>query len=600
MSKTAAALVMEHIEIAVATLFRSIVAIGVPSERIFVLYVFSTLAIVYVVYRFRKPTVAFLKYCFPKDIYLHPSAKQDYLYYFWMALLKGVLVAVPLAWLGTSMHGIWVEPATLQAGEASDHSFWSILAFSFLLLLAFDFAVFFTHYLQHKVPILWEFHKVHHSAEVLTPLTVFRMSPVDLIVTGAAVVICEAGARALWLMFIGPAPDIFAILGINVGIFLFYLFGYNLRHSHIWLSYPAWLSSHLVSPAMHQIHHSSEVRHWDKNMGLVFSWWDWLFGTLYIPRERETFKFGIDGHEANPFHASHEMLWKPFIWAWLRVSRRVKQVFSVITACLLCLLGPTQDSVADESYSPPSLHLEDLTWTEVRKALDAGYTHVIVPSGGTEQNGPHMVLGKHNIVVRYTSGALASQLGKTLVAPVVTYVPEGDIDPPTGHMRFPGTLTISEETFEDILVSTAQSLLQHGFSRVYFIGDSGSTQRGQKAAAERMRGGWWSSAPAQVFQISDYYFAEANGQITELQEQGFSLEQIGTHAGIRDTSEVMALKADGVRALSNAVTGKLNATGETGVIGEPSLASADIGRVMLDLKVQAALAQIRALPEPGL
>ncbi|WP_412178086.1 hypothetical protein [Roseibium alexandrii] len=114
---------MEHIEIAVATLFRSIVAIGVPGERIFVLYVFSTLAIVYVVYRFRKPTVAFLKYCFPKDIYLHPSAKQDYLYYFWMALLKGVLVAVPLAWLGTSIHGIWVEPATLQAGEATDHSF---------------------------------------------------------------------------------------------------------------------------------------------------------------------------------------------------------------------------------------------------------------------------------------------------------------------------------------------------------------------------------------------------------------------------------------------------------------------------------------------
>ncbi|WP_420413272.1 creatininase family protein [Roseibium sp.] len=588
---------MDTLEIAVTTFVRALAAIVVPSERIFFLYALGAFAITYLLYRYRKPAVAFLKYCFPKEILFHKSAKQDYLFYFLLALCKGVLVVAPLAWLGSGIHDWWVAPAVAQAGDGASAGLWPMIAFSFVLLIAFDFAIFFTHYLQHKVPILWEFHKVHHSAEVLTPITVFRMSPVDLLVTGAAVILCESGARALWLMFVGPAPDILTIFGINAGIFLFYLLGYNLRHSHIWLSYPAWLSGHLVSPAMHQIHHSSEVRHWDKNMGLVFSWWDWLFGTLYIPKEKETFKLGINGEEANPFHATHEMLWKPFVWAWARISTRAKQLLSVFAACLVCVLGPTQDSVAKESYTPPSLHLEELTWTEVKKALEAGYTQVIIPSGGTEQNGPHMVLGKHNIVVRHTSGALARELGDTLVAPVVTYVPEGNIDPPTGHMRFAGTLTVSERTYQDVLVSTAESLLQHGFAHIYLIGDSGSTQSSQQAAADRVNGGWWWSGPPSVFHIGDYYFPEKNRQIAALELDGFSLEQIGTHAGIRDTSEVLALWPGGIRDLETVVPGALAPGGETGVIGDPALASVEIGEMMLELKVQAALAQIRSLKE---
>lgn len=588
---------METLTIAFATFLRAASALVVPGERIFLLYLFSSLVIVYLLYRYRKPAAAFLKYCFPKEVFLHRSAKQDYLFYFLLALCKGILVGVPLAWLGSGIQEWWIAPAAEQAGSDPATSLELMIAFSFFLLIAFDFAIFFTHYLQHKVPILWEFHKVHHSAEVLTPITVFRMSPVDLLVTGAAVVICEAGVRALWLIMVGPAPDILTIMGINAGIFLFYLLGYNLRHSHIWLSYPAWLSGHLVSPAMHQIHHSSEVRHWDKNMGLVFSWWDWIFGTLYIPKEKETFKLGINGEEANPFHATHEMLWKPFVWAWARISTRAKQLLSVFAACLVCLLGPTQDSAAKERYTPPSLHLEELTWTEVKKAVDAGYTQVIVPSGGTEQNGPHMVLGKHNIVVHHTAEELARALGRTLVAPVLTYVPEGNINPPTGHMRFAGTISISESTYQDVLVNTAESLLLHGFSRVYLIGDSGSTQSSQQAAADRANGGWWWSGPQKVFHIGNYYFPETNRQIATLESQGYSIAQIGTHAGIRDTSEVIALSPSGVRSRENSVPGALVADGDTGVIGDPALASAEIGQQMLDLKVQAALKQIQSLPE---
>ncbi len=123
-----------------------------------------------------------------------------------------------------------------------------------------------------------------------------------------------------------------------------------------------------------------------------------------------------------------------------------------------------------------TVFLEDLTWTEVRDALSVGTTTVIIPTGGTEQNGPHMVLGKHNYLVQYKAGEVARRLGNTLVAPVMAYVPEGDIDPPSGHMRFPGTITTPPEVFEQVLEFAARSLKQHGFLDVALLGDSGGNQ----------------------------------------------------------------------------------------------------------------------------
>ena len=109
---------------------------------------------------------------------------------------------------------------------------------------------------------------------------------------------------------------------------------------------------------------------------------------------------------------------------------------------------------------PQSVFLEDLTWIEARDAIAAGKTNVIIPTGGTEQNGPHMVLGKHNYLVKYKAGEIAKQLGNALVAPVVAYVPEGDIDPPTGHMRFAGTITTPQDVFAKVLEYAARSFKQ--------------------------------------------------------------------------------------------------------------------------------------------
>ena len=115
------------------------------------------------------------------------------------------------------------------------------------------------------------------------------------------------------------------------------------------------------------------------------------------------------------------------------------------------------------AQTPDTVFLEDLTWIEVRDAIAAGKTTVIIPTGGTEQNGPHMVLGKHNFLVKYKAGEVAKRLGNALVAPVMAYVPEGNIDPPTGHMRFAGTITTPDEVFAKVLEYAARSLKQHGF-----------------------------------------------------------------------------------------------------------------------------------------
>ena len=136
--------------------------------------------------------------------------------------------------------------------------------------------------------------------------------------------------------------------------------------------------------------------------------------------------------------------------------------FVLVIVGIVCLPGVVSAQVPD-AQAPDEVFLEELTWTEVRDALDAGTTTVIIPTGGTEQNGPHMVLGKHNYLVRYKAGEVARRLGDALVAPVMAYVPEGDVDPPTGHMRFPGTITTPPEVFEQVLEFAARSFKQHGF-----------------------------------------------------------------------------------------------------------------------------------------
>ena len=180
-------------------------------------------------------------------------------------------------------------------------------------------------------------------------------------------------------------------------------------------------------------------------------------------------------------------------------------VWLIVLGCW-CLISGTlaQDLQAPRPIAAvDSVFLEDLTWMEVRDAIKAGKTTVIVGTGGIEPSGPYVALGKHNYVLQATTEAIARRLGNTLVAPIIKFVPEGHVEPPAGHMRYPGTISIREETFEALLADVCSSLKQHGFTDIILIGDHGENQRGMQAVAERLYKKW-RGAPGVHF-IPEYY-----------------------------------------------------------------------------------------------
>jgi len=256
-------------------------------------------------------------------------------------------------------------------------------------------------------------------------------------------------------------------------------------------------------------------------------------------------------------------------------------------------------SIAGQAHAaPPSVELEQLTWTEVRDSLREGATTIIIPVGGTEQNGPHMVLGKHNVRARGLARRIAAALGNALVAPVLAYVPEGRIDPPSGHMRFPGTISIPDTAFQNLLEGAARSFRQAGFRDVVLLGDSGNYQTQLRAVAAKLNREW-AGTPVRVHFIAEYYQATQGPYVQALRDKGLSTAQIGTHAASADTSLLLALDASGVRTqyLGRAASPERPAaTGvaENGVGGDPRAASGELGAIGVELIVARSVAAIRA------
>jgi creatinine amidohydrolase len=239
---------------------------------------------------------------------------------------------------------------------------------------------------------------------------------------------------------------------------------------------------------------------------------------------------------------------------------------------------------------PPTVFLEELTWTEVRDQLRSGATTIIVPTGGTEQNGPHMAIGKHNVRVKALSAAIARALGGTLVAPVLAYVPEGGLAPPTGHVRYPGTITVPEPVFEGVLESSARGFAAQGFRDIVLIGDSGGNQAGQEAVARRLNRAW-ATTPVRVHAIDAYYRASTTGGRAILRSHGYQDGEIGSHAGALDTSLMLAIDSSFVRQ-ERLHAGQGPGAWE-GADGNPSRASVEQGRAVVEAIVTQTVEAIR-------
>lgn len=239
--------------------------------------------------------------------------------------------------------------------------------------------------------------------------------------------------------------------------------------------------------------------------------------------------------------------------------------------------------------APDSVYLEELTWIEFRDRVQAGATTLLVPIGGTEQNGPHLALGKHNVRVKALAGAIAQRLGKTLVAPVLAYVPEGAIDPPQAHMRFAGTLTISEATFEALLDSTARSLRKHGVRDVVLLGDHGGYQAAMQRVAARLNKEW--PAPGRVHALTEYYQVTQGAYVDALKAKGFNAAQIGSHAGLADTA--LALAVDPALVRPGQLERAARSGAAEGTYGDPRLATAELGQLGVEQIVATSAAAIR-------
>ena len=256
---------------------------------------------------------SFWRYFDPK-VWWHRSARADYRLYFANALILPLVFGYLLF---SDAHVVnWIDavlgrPSAGAAGNLEGVSIASRIAFTILFFIAYDFGRFVAHSLLHDVPVLWEFHKVHHSAETLNLMTTFRAHPVDLLVMAWVPLVTTGLATWTFNQFAASPVKAYSFLGLHVLIFAFNLIGI-LRHSQVWLSYgPRW-GKWLISPAHHQLHHSCEAQHLGCNRGFEFAIWDRLYGTLYVPHKREEFRMGLGDGTDGEWHTVRRMYWWPF------------------------------------------------------------------------------------------------------------------------------------------------------------------------------------------------------------------------------------------------------------------------------------------------
>lgn len=217
-----------------------------------------------------------------------------------------------------------------------------------------------------------------------------------------------------------------------------------------------------------------------------------------------------------------------------------------------------QKQVSAKPVAEQSVWLEDHTWNEVRDSIQAGTTRVLVPTGGVEQNGTHVVLGKHNMICEMVCERLARKLGRTMVAPVIKFVPEGNLDPPDGHMLYPGTISVRPATFHALLVDVVTSLKLHGFHEVILLGDSGGNQEVLAQVASELGARW---PDCKVRYISEFY---NYGDLREwLLAQGYSELPMTEHEELVFSAQLAVIDPEAVRYRARSQNGAVTINGVT-------------------------------------
>ena len=311
-------------------IWNAVVQIVAPESQLYWLFVLSALGIAFIVYwlrRYGKEDVnlkGFLAFCFPKKVYAHPSARLDFKYFTVNTIVYGAFIAPLLVTSSATAFGtvsVLIAFFGMPVAPLLPGGIWADVGVTVAAVVVADIGFFVSHYLQHRIRFLWEFHKVHHAAEVLHPLALYRRHPVD---AALDLILMGAGAG----LILGLSAYLFdesvegvTILGTNAILFLFHFAGVHLRHSHIRLSYGPVLDRILICPTLHQIHHGCSPQHVDTNFGGIFSIWDWLAGTLYLPSDDEELILGLPGGEHGDYNSIVSLYLLPFVKNALRLQR---------------------------------------------------------------------------------------------------------------------------------------------------------------------------------------------------------------------------------------------------------------------------------------
>lgn len=264
----------------------------------------------------------FLSFMLPTEILFHPSSKADFLFWFTNKLLAPIF-RIPLgisfvAAVGYSTHRLFGSLFSIEAPLAGPAGPVTLIFFTITMLLAYDISYYLYHLAQHRIPFMWELHKVHHSAEVLVGVTKDRVHPLDDLMTRMWDGLIPGVCFGIWSLVAFDPVEV-TIFGMNVYVLRNILMMDFVRHTHLKISFGV-LDSIVLCPHWHQLHHSSDPRHYDKNFGLMFSFWDRWFGTLCIPEPSENFKFGLSERDFPQYQSLYGLYILPLkkMWRLLR------------------------------------------------------------------------------------------------------------------------------------------------------------------------------------------------------------------------------------------------------------------------------------------
>lgn len=274
----------------------------------------------------------FLAFLFPASVWKTPSAWLDVRYFFfhnflWISVFGSLSVAVT-SWATSRSSQALLSSSGGVPLFSPDHYFLGGIIYMIILLVVIDFTAFIIHYLQHKVSWLWAFHKVHHSATVMHPLTNYREHPFDNVLYIVALGAASGAVGGLSVFLFGGMFSMPQIIGISALAFAFNFLAYNLRHSHIWLRWPGKWVYVFGCPAHHQVHHSCHPDHIDRNFAFMFPVWDLMFGTFCLPRTNKDVRFGLGNGEEADFKSCLGLYFVPFRKLWQQQRKRIRQTSS--------------------------------------------------------------------------------------------------------------------------------------------------------------------------------------------------------------------------------------------------------------------------------